>query len=358
MSALGGSAVGMWRRWVFPILKTVLVAVIAVALVKLAFFPDQPAPDPALEPTGVIAQPEVPVTRGTISNELVLSGSVSADKPLAVKATATGAVDEVFAKAGQGVAAGDVLYDIKVENPVTPVEEPGPDGFPVITTPAPTFRFEQVRAPSAGVLAALDVIPGQPVSTGDATGRVQPPGFHVTASLSPEQQYRLTSAPSEATVVIAGGPAPFTCGGLTIEPAAAGDDGVAAPDGTIGATSSGGGTAVRCAVPGDVRVFQGLTAQVKIAAGSAEGVLMVPVTAVEGGAESGVVWRLAPEGGEAEQPVRLGLSDGTNVEVLEGLAEGDLILQFVPGAPAAPGVTGEDGCMTMPDGSVSCMMAG
>jgi multidrug efflux pump subunit AcrA (membrane-fusion protein) len=350
--------VGVWRRWVFPILKTVLVAVIAVALVKLAFFPDQPAADPALEPTGVIAQPEVPVTRGTISNELVLSGAVAADAPVVVKATATGAVDEVFAKAGQGVAAGDLLYDIKVENTVTPVETTGPDGFPMVTTPAPSFRFEQVRAPSDGVLASLDVIAGQPVSTGDASGRVQPPGFHVTASLSPEQQYRLTSAPSEATVVIAGGPAPFTCGGLTIESSTSSDGGTASPDGSMGTAPAGGGTSVRCAVPGDVRVFQGLTAQVKIAAGSAEGVLLVPVTAVEGGAESGVVWRLAPDGGESEQPVRLGLSDGTNVEVLEGLAEGDLILQFVPGAPAAPGMTGEDGCTTMPDGSVSCMMAG
>jgi multidrug efflux pump subunit AcrA (membrane-fusion protein) len=357
---VGVSAVGVWRKWVFPIVKTVFVAVIAVALVKLAFFPDQPAPDPALQPTGTVAQPEVPVARGTISNELVLSGSVSADAPLAVKATASGTVDEVFAKPGQGVASGDLLYDIKVENPVTPVEQAGPDGFPIVTTPSPTFRFEQVRAPSAGVLAAIDVIPGQPVSTGDTTARVQPPGFHVTAALSPEQQYRLTSAPTEATVTIAGGPAPFTCGGLTIEAAAdaSGDDGAASPGALGGTGSSGGGTSVRCAVPGDVRVFQGLTAQVKIAAGSADDVLMVPVTAVEGGAESGVVWRLAPDGGEAEQPVRLGLSDGTNVEVLEGLAEGDLILQFVPGAPATPGVVGPDGCTTMPDGSVSCMMAG
>jgi multidrug efflux pump subunit AcrA (membrane-fusion protein) len=351
----------VWRRWIFPIAKTVLVAVIAVALVKLAFFPDQPAPDPALQPTGTVAQPEVPVSRGTISNELVLSGSVAADASIAVKATATGAVDEVFAKAGQGVAAGDLLYDIKVEQTAAPVETMGPDGLPIVTTPAPSFRFEQVRAPSAGILAALDVIPGQPVSTGDASGRVQPPGFHVSAALTPEQQYRLTSAPTEATVTIAGGPAPFVCGALTIEAtASSGDDGSTPPAGGGAAPSGGGagGTTVRCTVPGDVRVFQGLTAQVTIAAGSAEGVLMVPVTAVEGGAESGIVWRLAPDGSEAEQPVRLGLSDGTNVEVVDGLAEGDLILQFVPGAPAVPGMPGEDGCITMPDGSVSCMTAG
>jgi multidrug efflux pump subunit AcrA (membrane-fusion protein) len=347
--------VGLWRKWIFPAVKVVLVAVIAVALVKLAFFPDQAPADAALEPTGTIVEPEVPVMRGAISNELALSGQVAADETVVVKATATGAVDEVFAKAGQTVAAGDVLYDIKVENVVQPVESTGPDGFPIVTTPAPTYRFEKVRAPAAGALATLDVIPGQPLSTGDATGRVQPPSFHVTAALSPEQQYRLTTAPTEATVTIAGGPAPFVCGGLSISAGTVKTDDTQNPTGAPDNGAAGGGTSVRCAVPADVLVFTGLTAQVTIAAGSADGVLMVPVTAVEGGAESGIVWRKSPDGEQVEQAVKLGLSDGTNVEVVEGLAEGDLVLEFVPGAPAAPG---DDGCTTYPDGSVVCTTAG
>lgn len=346
---------GLWRKWIFPAVKAVLVAIIAVALVKLAFFPDQEPADAAFEPTGSVVEPEVPVIRGAISNELALSGQVAADEPVVVKATATGAVDEVFAKAGQTVAAGDVLYDIKVENPVQPVESAGPDGFPAVTTLAPTYRFEKVRAPGAGTLAAIDVIPGQPLSTGDVTGRVQPPSFHVTAALSPEQQYRLTSASTEATVTIAGGPAPFLCGGLTITSGTVKADDPQNPGGGGDTGGAGAGTSVRCAVPGDVLVFTGLTAQVTIAAGSADDVLMVPVTAVEGGAESGIVWRTGPDGEQVEQAVELGLSDGTNVEVRAGLAEGDLVLEFVPGAPAAPG---DDGCTTLPDGSVMCTTAG
>ncbi|QAY74323.1 efflux RND transporter periplasmic adaptor subunit [Agromyces protaetiae] len=103
-------------------------------------------------------------------------------------------------------------------------------------------------------------------------------------------------------------------------------------------------------MPGDVRVFAGLAAQVKISAGSADGVLVVPITAVEGGAESGVVWKVV-NGERTEQPVKLGLTDGTNVEVLEGLAEGDSILQFVPGAP---GSVAQEGCVSMGDGSMVC----
>ena len=36
----------------------------------------------------------------------------------------------------------------------------------------------------------------------------------------------------------------------------------------------------------------------------------------------------------------LGLSDGISVEVTGGLEEGDIILQFVPGAPGDPGMGG------------------
>ncbi|AWB95203.1 hypothetical protein DCE93_05650 [Agromyces badenianii] len=104
-------------------------------------------------------------------------------------------------------------------------------------------------------------------------------------------------------------------------------------------------------MPGDVRVFPGLSAQVKISAGSADDVLVVPITAVEGGAETGVVWRVTPDGERTEQPVRLGLSDGTQVEVVEGVAEGDQVLQFVPGAP---GEAGAEGCVQSPDGAMMC----
>ena len=69
----------VWRKWVFPILKTLLVAAIAVALVKLAFFPDQAAADTSATPTGSVTEPTVPVSLGSISNEVVLTGTVNAD---------------------------------------------------------------------------------------------------------------------------------------------------------------------------------------------------------------------------------------------------------------------------------------
>ncbi|RXZ46365.1 hypothetical protein ESP57_15740 [Agromyces fucosus] len=348
---------GVWRKWIFPTIRIVLVAVIAIALAKLAFFPDRAEADAeTLSPTGSVSEPQVPVARGSIANDVVLTGTVNADAAAPVKATGTGAVDEVFAAAGQQVAAGQKLYDIKVTDEVEPTETVGPDGMPTMTAPKPSFHFEKVLAPTAGVLSSLDVITGQPVATGDVTGQVAPPSFNVTATLSPEQQYRLTSAPTEALVTIAGGPAPFTCGGLVISTplsgtgAGGGAGGAGAGAAGAGAEASGG-TTVRCIVPGDVRVFPGLSAQVKISAGSAADVLVVPITAVEGGAETGVVWLVTPDGERVEQPVKLGLSDGTQVEVVEGVAEGDQVLQFVPGAP---GEAGQEGCVQSPDGMMMC----
>jgi hypothetical protein len=65
-----------------------------------------------------------------------------------------GTVDEVFAAAGQAVATGDVLYDIKVETVRDPVETKDAMGNPVITQPKPLVTFEEVLAPSAGVLSS------------------------------------------------------------------------------------------------------------------------------------------------------------------------------------------------------------
>ncbi|MCI2958312.1 hypothetical protein MN032_11455 [Agromyces atrinae] len=348
---------GIWRKWIFPILRIVLVAAVAAALIKLAFFPDGQSEASPTEPAGTIVEPQYTVAIGSIVNDLVLTGTVNADAAVPVKATGAGAVDEVFVNVGQQVASGDKLYDIKVELPSTPVESVGPDGLPIITTPEPRFEFAKVFASAAGVLSSLDVIPGQVVAIGAVTGQIAPPSFNVTATLTPEQQYRLTEQPTEALVTITGGPAPFTCTGLTITTALAGAGSGDGEQTGQPAAGAGSGATVRCAVPPEVRVFSGLAAQVTISAGAADDVLVIPTTAVEGGAETGVVWLFDETGVSAEHPVTLGVSDGQNVQVVDGLVEGDLILQFVPGAPAVQPGMGED-CVTNPDGSMVCSSVG
>ncbi|RWR21573.1 hypothetical protein D8Y23_03810 [Microbacterium enclense] len=340
---------GIARTWIFPILRMLLVAIIAAALIKLAFFPDRPAEADPAQPTGTIVEPTVAVMTGTITNDVVITAAVSADPAVPLKSTAAGTVNRIFIAQGATVAQGDVIFDVKV-----PIERDPADSVDAEGKPKPAiFRYEDVEAPIAGTLSSLSVIEGQELAVGAAAGNVAPPSFSVSGSLEPAQQYRLLNRPGEASVTITGGPAAFTCTNLRITTPLAGEQADTAP--TSGDTGSAGGaagsgTTATCAVPGDVTVFARLAAEMTISGGIAENVLVVPTTAVRGAAQSGTVWVSTPDGAAEERAVALGLTDGSQVQITEGLTEGEQILEFAPGAMA--GAT--DGCTTYPDGSMYC----
>ncbi|MGK9148587.1 hypothetical protein KXS11_13245 [Plantibacter flavus] len=322
---------GVVRTWVFPILKLLVFAAIAVALVKVAFFPDAPEEAGPTQPTGSLVEPEIQATLGTVVNTVSVEGQVVADPASTAKSTVAGTVDEVFAGKGAVLAAGDPILDVKT------IDEDGKE------------RFVQVTAPVAGTLGNVKLIHGQSVQIGDSVAQVSPATFSITGALSADKQYRLLTIPAEATVTINGGPAPFVCPAVRVTtPSSGGDDDEQSGTGT-GQGAGTAGTSVTCAVPGDVRVFAGLAATIDLAGGTAENVLVLPTTAVKGSAGTGTVWVVGADGSE-ERPVTLGLNDGQQVQIVDGLAEGDSVLQFVPGAVAPTG----DGCTTMPDGSTVC----
>jgi len=301
--------VSIARRWVFPIIRILIFAAIAAALVKIAFFADPVSTDGDKEPTGQIVEPQVPVTVGTISNDIVLDGTVSPAPGTSIVPSMSGEVRSVAKKNGDTVKKGDELAQIRA---VT-FDDNGTS----------STRWLILKAPASGKLSGLVLFVGESVGAGSAVGKVTPSTFRVTANIPPAELYRLVEQPETATVTVNGGPAPFECASLRI----------LAPD----AEQADAQTTMRCTVPGDVRVFAGLTAEVVIAGGIAENVLVVPMTAVLGSADTGVVYVMLPDGSTEERSVVLGMNDGVSVEIREGLAEGELILEFVPGAPAGGG---------------------
>lgn len=323
---------GVVRTWVFPILKLLVFSAIAVALVKVAFFPDAPADEGPTQPTGSLVEPEIQAAIGTVVNTVSVEGQVVADPASTAKSTVAGTVDEVFAGKGAVLAEGDPILDVKT------IDEDGKE------------RFVQVTAPFAGTLGNVKLIHGQSVQIGDAVAQVAPATFSITGALSADKQYRLLTIPADASVTINGGPAPFVCPAVRVTtPSSGGDDAEEPGSGTTPGTT-GAGTSVTCSVPGDVRVFAGLSATIDLAGGTAENVLVLPTTAVKGSAGTGTVWVVGADGASEERPVTLGLNDGQQVQIVDGLAEGDSVLQFVPGAVApAP-----EGCTSMPDGSTVC----
>ncbi len=329
------------RKWVFPIIRIVIFAAIAAALVKMAFFADPTLTSSPERPTGEIIEPQVQVTYGTVFNDVTVQGTVAADAAHPVKATLAGEVVEVHTAVGSGIDSGAKVITIRAE---------------LFNKAGVAYtKLESVLAPAGGTVSNLTVIKGQMVAVGDTVGQVAPPSFNVSGSLSPDQLYRLLNNPVEATVTVFGGPAPFTCTNLTISTALAG---AAEGEGV-------GGTIVKCAVPSDVIVFNGLQAQLSIPGGVAENVLVVPVTAVEGSAGVGNVYVVLPDGSTEVREVTLGLNDGINVEIVTGLSEGETILQFVPGAmevpggrPGEPGFPGgpgmPDNCYDIGNGEIVC----
>jgi len=290
----------IWRRWVFPILLTLALSAIAVSLVKVAFFDD--SAEVAVTPGAEIADPVTVVERGDVTNQLTLQGTVARDGERTVQATGSGIVTAVKVKRGATVKKDQPIFTVKQEDPENP-ERPA--------------KLVNVLAPAAGVLVSFDIVSGQVVEAGAEAGRVSPASFHLLATVDPVQLYRLLDAPDSGTVSINGGPKPFTCTALTTQ---------VAEDGT---------TSVRCSIPREQVVFPGLPAELVIDVGTAKDVLVIPTTAVKGGSGSGVVWVDSGDGAEPEKrEVKLGVNDGSLVEVIEGLEEGEAIRQFVPGSAA------------------------
>lgn len=281
----------VWRRWIFPLLLVLVFGVCAAALVKIAFFPDRT--EAVVSPEAGITDPVVVVERGPVVNSLSLSGNVARDEEYAVRSELNGSVLAVHVGEGASVVAGQKLFTIRQDDPRKDID---------------------VLAPEAGDVSEIALVKGQTTSVGTETYTLTPARYHLLATVDPVQLYRLVNAPTEATVTITGGPAPFACTGVGVQVTA---------EGTAN---------VRCAIPADQTVFAGLPATIDLALGQVDDALVVPVTAVQGGAGSGNVWVDAGDGAEPEKrAVKLGVNDGVMVEVTEGLAEGDSIRQFVPG---------------------------
>lgn len=287
----GKAAVIVWRRWIFPLLLVIVLGASAAALVKIAFFPDETVA--AVVPEASITDPVIAVERGSVVNELSLSGNIARDEDYAVRSEINGTVTAVHVAEGATVAAGQALFTVKQDDPKKDID---------------------VLAPEAGEISDIALVKGQTTSVGTETYTLTPARYHLLATVEPVQLYRLVNAPTEASVTITGGPAPFTCTGVRVE------------------VSAEGTASVRCAIPADQVVFAGLPATLDLALGQVDDALVIPVTAVQGGSGSGNVWVDAGDGSDPEErAVTLGVNDGTTVEVTEGLEEGESIRQFVPG---------------------------
>ncbi|MET4061093.1 pyruvate/2-oxoglutarate dehydrogenase complex dihydrolipoamide acyltransferase (E2) component [Arthrobacter sp. UYP6] len=375
------------RRYVFPTLWLVIFAVMAAALFKLAFLDGLQAEASAgyEQPSARISTPLVPAALGTVTNLVSVAGSVVSDPAVTVKSTSEGSVDFIYVEAGDTVIEGTPLFQVKTllepepqAAPAVPADD-DESAVPPVAAP-PAYAYSDVVATSDGTVAELSVLLKQQLSVGADVASLDPGTFSVAGTLTSDQQFRIFSRANTATVTVNGGPAPFPCSNVTMGKTPAAQAGITTQAQAVGpggpAAEAPAAGSVSCAVPRETAVFAGLGATIDISAGQAENVITVPTTAVQGSVQTGVVWVMpagedgsegagaegmagaagpeaAPgagaqaEGAAVERDVALGLNDGQTVEITSGLAEGEMVLQFVPGAPAAmdEGQSGMPGVM-------------
>ncbi|NAZ87087.1 secretion protein HlyD, partial [Kineococcus sp. T90] len=101
----------VFRTIVFPALRLVVWAAIAVALLWLAFGRAATAGgEAAATPSAVLEPATAPVVRADVVNTVSLSGTVNADPAATVKSTAAGEVGRVRAEVGDAVEKGTPLF--------------------------------------------------------------------------------------------------------------------------------------------------------------------------------------------------------------------------------------------------------
>ncbi|MFC4630824.1 secretion protein HlyD [Promicromonospora alba] len=320
---------GAVRQYVFPTVRIIIWAVIAAALVVLALKGAELDPPDALQPTGEITDSVIAVEKGSVTNAVTVPGSVVTDPPVEIKATADGVIAEIEVDDKKVDKDTRVLW-IKSEEVVEPVVEVDEEtGEETITEQEPKVTWTSILAPVTGTVD-ISVLKDQAVTVGETIGAVSPGTLSVSGTLTADQQYRLVGATGTAEVTLKGGPAPFTCTGLTIGEAAGGGatggEELVMEEGAESATGS-----VRCAIPAKIKAFSGLGGEIEITNGNAKDVVVVPISAVLGTSQSGKVWTVAKEGAEPEErKVALGLTDGLQVEITKGLKAGEQILEFTP----------------------------
>jgi macrolide-specific efflux system membrane fusion protein len=303
------------------------------------------APQPVVEklPEVDLSPHVIKARTGTVVSRLVLDATIAAEPAVPVRPEKSGVVTKVYFKAGQYVNDGEAVLEFRyTPEPVVPTN-------PKAKPKAPKPQTLYLRATVSGKVADLAAHLGSQVTPEADAFAVDRGRFRAVAKVDAKNVYKLYNKPKSIKMKIDHGPAPFACP-LIDYGAGVGSKAQSGKDGqnpANGGESAGGGSDVEvtCRIPGHRKVFAGLPGKMSILTAQASRVVVVPLSAVLGQAADGAVTVVGKDGKRELRHVRLGLNDGSQVEIKEGLEAGEQILDRAPEDPAfaGPGQGGDEG---------------
>lgn len=181
-----------------------------------------------------------------------------------------------------------------------------------------TVGNKKVRAPEPGWISELPVPAGTRVARGLPVVVIQYRGFGAAGVLEVNQAYRLNAEPSSAKVQFLAGPGLTECTPATPHlEAKAADAAQRVKQAEL---------EVLCLLPALDGLVATLPGTLGLTIGRVEDALTIPLGSVIGSAGVGIVTRVLPDGSMEQVLVELGISDGSRIEVVSGLQEGDSIV--------------------------------
>lgn len=260
------------------------------------------AQGPDVEPDGATTSAStVAVQTRDIRSVLVVDGTVVARPTTALLAPEAGVVHLDGAVVGNRMRRGELVGKVGNASVMTPID---------------------------GALTSRLVADGVDVAKNIPVADITYGGFGIQMQVPADEAYRLYAGPTSAKTNIVGGPSGITC---TTVPPAAPSSAPPADQGSQPAADGGANLNALCVLPFETTVVPGLAAKVGLNTGSRTDVLAVPLSSVSGRAGEGVVTVVRADKTTENRSIKLGMTDGTYIEVTAGLHAGDRVTSAAPG---------------------------
>ncbi len=281
------------------------------------------------------------VSRGDLQITVLATGNVQPNNELAIFPAISGRIEKILVKEGDSVQKGQKLMELSSTERATVLDEAAAQGASQLAHWEQYYEESPLLSPENGQIIYLPTVPGQIVSTG-VTMMVMSDHLMVDTQVD-ETDLAQIKKDQDATITLDAYPNnPFPGKVHRISYFSILVNNVTTYEVDVWPVK----------IPPFMRA--GMTANVVFNVSKKEDVLLIPADALQQNeGQTGVMLAGAKKGDKPHfQPIQTGATDGKQVEVVSGLAEGDKVLlkAFSAGQIAAPAATGTNPLMGGPPG--------